>query len=350
MTSFYSDLEERAFWKTGVADKSALALADLYRKKWDIQPDWKIGTAGSCFAQHIARHMRQNGYSVLDVEPAPMGLAPELHQSFGFGMYSGRYGNLYTTRQFRQLIASAFDKDPEPYLIWEKGGRFFDVMRPNIEPAGFESREEAVLARDYHLERLRELFLTADVFVFTMGLTEAWVHRESGRVVPLAPGVVAGEDVADEYVFENFSLEDVVSEFRAAMDLLRSVRRGQDMRFLLTVSPVPLTATATGQHVLAASTYSKAVLRTAAGQLCESHDTVDYFPSFEIITNPAARGTFFAPNLRSVLKEGVDVVMKTFFAAHPPQITELGTEAEPAPARNVDDVQCDEQMLEAFGR
>lgn len=345
--NFYTDLDQRAFWRSGVADSETLAPLDIYRKKWPIGKNWKIGTAGSCFAQHIARYLKQNGYQVLDIEPAPKALPPEKRQAYGYELYSGRYGNIYTTRQFRQLVEEVFGEvKPEP-LIWEEGGRFFDAIRPNIEPAGFATRNELIAARRYHLERLRLLFESVDLFVFTMGLTEAWMDRESGRIVPIAPGVIAGSDSIKDYDFVNFTYDEVVADFRKAMRMLNENRKKR-MRFILTVSPVPLTATATSNHVLAATTYSKSVLRAAAGFLSDSHANIDYFPSFEIVTNPAARGTFFAGNLRSVRSEGVATVMTSFFSEHPPhkrtgkQFSNHVTSAE--------DLQCEEALLEAFGK
>ena len=97
-------------------------------------------------------------------------------------------------------------------------------------------------------------------------------------------------------------------------------------------------------------------MRAAAGELSDNNSIIDYFPSYEIITNPAARDTFFAPNLRSVLNEGVEVVMKSFFKEHPPKETQEPTElsVEEVPSeqdvRSKEDVQCDEQLLEAFGQ
>lgn len=349
MTNFYSNLGKIAFWKSGLADVSPLNVPDIYKKKWEIGKSWKIGTAGSCFAQHIARHLTANGYNVLDTEPAPHGLDVRHHHSYGYSLYSGRYGNIYTTRQFRQLIDEVFSDAPQDLLIWEKGGRFFDALRPNIEHNGFSSRAEVIDARAYHMECLRKLFLEVDMFIFTLGLTEAWIHTASGRVVPLAPGVVAGGEDADNYSFINLSYADVVSDFRSAMQTLKE-NRTKPIRYLLTVSPVPLTATASGNHILTASNYSKSVLRAAAGFLYEYHGSIDYFPSYEIITNPVARGTFFASNLRSVMNEGVEVVMKTFFAAHPPRVTAVKAKLVAKGVHSDKDVQCDEQMLEAFGQ
>ena len=76
---------------------------------------------------------------------------------------------------------------------------------------------------------------------------------------------------------------------------------------------LPLTATADKAHVLLATTYSKSTLRAVAGDLAASSDDIDYFPSYEIISQPPTRGIFFEPNMRSVSQRGVDLVMGHFF-------------------------------------
>src|SRR5687767_3725145 len=95
----------RSFWRSGVAEADPLASKDLYRKKFEIRPNDRIATAGSCFAQHIARNLRTQGFSVIDAEPPPPNMSPETAQSFGYGLYSARYGNIYTARQLAQLAA-----------------------------------------------------------------------------------------------------------------------------------------------------------------------------------------------------------------------------------------------------
>ena len=85
---------------------------------------------------------------------------------------------------------------------------------------------------------------------------------------------------------------------------------------LLTVSPVPLTATASDKHVLTATTYSKSVLRAVAGELYDRYADIDYFPSYEIVASPWSRGFFYESNMRSVNAGGVSVVMQTFLGEH----------------------------------
>lgn len=350
----YEGLPGYRFWRSGVAEASPLNMDGIYQRKWWIGNSDQIATAGSCFAQHIARFMRANAFNVLDCEPAPEGLPAAMHNSYGFGMYSARYGNLYTVRQLLQLADEAIGGTARTDIVWEKDGRFYDALRPAVEPRGHATPEAVIEHRQYHIEQVARMLRDMDVFVFTMGLTEAWEHRETGLVYPTAPGTIAGQFDPETYAFRNFQLYDIRRDFG---DFIKQVTqyRGRSFRTILTVSPVPLTATGVDRHILQSSTYSKAVLRAAAGQLSDAQDRIDYFPSYEIVTNPAARGIFFASNLRSVTPEGVEVVMRVFFGQHRPGQT-MALPDQPravAPVRGApapaEDVQCEEAMLEAFG-
>ena len=57
---------------------------------------------------------------------------------------------------------------------------------------------------------------------------------------------------ADRHHFHNSSHEEIVTELQQAFAAIRAVN--PRMKFLLTVSPVPLTATATPDHVLTVQT------------------------------------------------------------------------------------------------
>ena len=154
----YSDLPKSAFWTTGVARENPYLTKDIYKKKFDIPSNTKIATAGSCFAQHISRHLKKNGYNILDVEPPPPGLLDNLHQKFGFSMYSARYGNIYTVRQLLQLAQEVAGEWTPKNYIWEKDGKYYDALRPAVEPEGLDSPEEVAEHRQYHVSKVKELF------------------------------------------------------------------------------------------------------------------------------------------------------------------------------------------------
>ena len=132
---------------------------------------------------------------------------------------------------------------------------------------------------------------------------------------------------------------------------MKGLRDGRPFKILLTVSPVPLTATASGRHVLASTVYSKSILRSVAGQLSLSQKNIDYFPSYEIVTNPRMHSTAFADNLRSVRGEAVEAVMKHFFVEHP--VLDVQTDQSKSRRRmqkssSLEQAQCEEALLEAF--
>ena len=187
----------------------------------------------------------------------------------------------------------------------------FRPIPPRIQPKGFVSRTEARLDREQHLAAVRRAFEEMDVFVFTLGLTEAWEDVRDGAVFPLAPGVAAGRYDPGIHRFRNFGAPEVIEDLNRSIEAIRA--RNPRVRILLTVSPVPLNATALERHVLVSTTYSKAVLRVAAEEVCAAWPEVDYFPSYEIITAPQVRGRYYAADARTVLEEGVRHVMGVFF-------------------------------------
>ena len=350
MSHPYTDLPDRAFWKSAVAEADRSRFPGLVRPRFGIDRATRVATAGSCFAQHIGRYLRLAGCRVLDAEPSPRGMGPQIAKRFGYGLFSARYGNIYTARQLRQLLEDAASGHVDRHNVWLLGeDRFVDAFRPTVEPEGLHSEAEVLAHREDHLLRLAGLLGRTDVFIFTLGLTEAWEDQETGRVYPVCPGVAGGRFDRARFRFRNFSHSDVLADLEDIQRLLRSFQTG--MELLLTVSPVPMTATASDDHVLTATTYSKAVLRAAAGEFVATADDVDYFPSYEIVTAPASGGPFFEPNMRSVSIEGIEKVMGLFLDAH----GLLDAPATPAPAPETyddseDEVSCDEVLLEAFSR
>jgi hypothetical protein len=349
----YASLDPRAYWRSGVADRAALDPGDLYQPRFPIDRQMNIVTAGSCFAQHVGRALRASGFRVVDTELPPDLLSVADAAAHGFGLFSARYGNIYTTRQLNQLLAEAYGEFAPADAIWEKDGRFYDALRPGIEPEGLRGAEDVAADRALHLARVREAFEAADLFVFTLGLTETWMHRDSGTVYPTAPGTIAGSYDPAVHAFCNFDPQQVFDDFDAVRTRLKRLK--PSMRFLVTVSPVPLTATASGLHVEVATAYSKAVLRAVCGMLPARHEDVDYFPSYEVITSQNARGVYYGPNRREVTAEGVAAAMRLFLTAHGIAEAAAGGGGEGRRRRRAvretdNEAVCEEVLLEAFAR
>lgn len=348
MSHPYRSQPPRAFWKKTVPGRHPLDVPGWYTPRFGFDGQ-AIATAGSCFAQHIGRALRMAGFDYIDAEPAPQGLPPQDWQEFGYGMYSARYGNVYTARQLLQLLRRAQGRFTPRETAWDHRGGVVDPLRPTLEPDPFGSVAELEMLRRDHLGRVLDMFERADVFVFTLGLTEAWLSADDGTAFPLCPGTAGGRFDPARHVFRNLTCAEVRADMEAFVSELRALNPG--VRIFLTVSPVPLMATATQAQVAVASSYSKAVLRAVAGELCDVHDFIDYFPSYEIITQPFMQGYFFEADKREVSPHGVAHVMKTFFDAQggAPSAPAPDPAPEPAEAERAERVKCDEELLAAFG-
>jgi len=349
-SSPYEGLPSEAFWRSGVAGQAPDAIPAIYRNKFAIGKTTAIATAGSCFSQHLSRLLRARGFSIVDTEPAPEGMDPETARQHQYGLFSARYGNIYTARQLRQVAYEAFGRFEPADAIWEKDGRYYDAMRPAVEPGGFATADDVRAARKEHLRAVRRVIETADIFTFTLGMTEAWIHRQTDTAYPTAPGTIAGRYDPAIHAFRNLTFMDVVRDLTQFFALAK--RFNPKIKFLLTVSPVPFTATASGEHVLTASVYSKSVLRAVAGHLASERDDVDYYPSYEIVTSALSKGAYYDENLRTISPEGVAAATAAFLSAYADDASEpaAGLERSQDLLEDADDDEavCEDVLLEAF--
>lgn len=213
-----------------------------------------------------------------------------------YGVFSCRFGNIYTVRQLLQLFDRAYGKFIPNVRVWRRAdGRFLDPFRPQIEPDGLDSEASVIDSQERHLEFARQMFERLDIMVFTLGLTEGWQARSDGAVYPMCPAVVDVPYDSAKCEFVNFNIHETECDLRRFIERLRSVN--PKFRVLLTVSPVPLIATYEPRHVLVSTTYSKSVLRVAAQTVCDSILGVDYFPSYEIIAGNFTMGRYATTRL-----------------------------------------------------
>jgi len=137
-----------------------------------ILPGHRIASAGSCFAQRIAEALQAAGYNYLVEEKGSPFQSPEERTQQGFGLYSARYGNVYTALQLLQLLRRAFGQFEPDEPLWQlASGSYVDPFRPAVQPGGFDDADACLWDRQSHLAAVRRVFESADVFVFTRGLT-----------------------------------------------------------------------------------------------------------------------------------------------------------------------------------
>lgn len=344
-TNPYRHLPDHQFWRRAVAGVERFRFDPVVSTRFTIAPTERVATAGSCFAQHISNRLERIGFNYFVPEDGA-DLPPAERSALNYGVFSCRYGNIYTTRQLLQLFEACFaGRQVAEYAWLRDDGRYVDALRPQVHPAGFTSVEDVRADREAHLQCVQRMFRECDVFVFTLGLTECWRSRADGTVYPLAPGVAGGAYDPARHEFLNLDIHDVLADMDRFLAALFEVNPG--VKVVLTVSPVPLIATYEPRNVQVATTYSKSVLRVAAEAMYRRHDQVDYFPSYEIITGNYTDSVYYDSDYRGVNALGVNHAMACFLrhfagegrAASAPFIAAMDPSGD-------GDLVCDEEAID----
>ena len=344
----YRGLPPYNFWRRAVSTIHKHEFDPVVDVRFTISKEDKVGTAGSCFAQHLARALKEAGFNYLVTERGE-DLTEEERKRHQYGVFSARYGNIYTVRQLLDLIGEAFDGRVPAERVWQRDdNKLVDPYRPRINPDGFESTEELLQSREVMLQAFRDMVVQSDVFVFTLGLTEGWRSREDGSMFPLAPGVAGGQYDPARHAFVNFSVNEVISDLDEALQRLKGINHR--LRVLLTVSPVALIATHERRHVAVATTYSKSVLRVAAEEMFRKYHWVDYFPSYEIITGNIVQGSYYSEDLRDVDPVGVAHVMRVFLKHYTTHAAASSNSGHWTGTPTEMEVVCDENAIDAAAK
>jgi hypothetical protein len=341
----YKAVPPNALWRESIGQVHPAAVDPTLPSSLQIDKRMLLGSAGSCFAQHVRNHLVRRGYNYLIAEPGPGDLSEAERVDRSYGVFPARFGNVYTTVQLNQLFERAYGRFQPVEEHWVDRDAVYDPFRPNIEPGGFASIGALRADRALHLAAVREMFETVGVFVFTLGLTEAWRSRIDGAVFPVCPGCPLGTFQAARHEFVNFGGAETTAALFAFIDAFQTVNPAA--KLVLTVSPVPLAATMSGQHVLQATTYSKSVLRVAAEEARLRFAHVSYFPAYEIITGTGRTHEFFAGDRRNITPAGVNRVMDLFFKCYAGEAALSAQTEEVLTARpaEIDEIICDEESV-----
>jgi len=240
----------------------------------------RIFAMGSCFVRVIEKRLIDAGFSVPDPGTALAARWKHRHGIEPFGpwdaaAYLNKYNSCAMLYEARRACLGP-DHVPEFVIPLDKD-HWIDIGAANVLA---DETEAAVRARREIVDRHSAHMCDCDIFILTLGLTEGWYHPERGVHI---------NDAANVLGFRNRSaFEFVVFDFNdhmAALEELHTVvkQRNPKCRFIVTVSPVPLQATFTGQDVVVANMFSKSTLRAVAGAFCAAHPDADYFPSYEMV-------------------------------------------------------------------
>ena len=299
----YENLKPDKFWK-----KFSKEIVQIYEKEWkfDIDPSSKLANFGSCFALNLEKKLTD--INIINTEEYPTNW-PEIYSQFNYANYSARYGNIYNPRQFRQLFERAFNLKAPIEMVWSDSGKYIDPFRPGL---GWRvlNMQEFNLLHSNHMRAIRDIPKSADVVIFTLGLNETWQDVRDGFCYPSCPGTIAGTFETYKHELKTLSIKDLIEDLNYAIDLLSNLN--DKLKFVLTLSPVPMVATASSLNVAEANVNSKASLKLAIQDIVNNNKNVDYFPSYDLLQLIGSTQNIFDTNFRSIKESAVDLIMDIF--------------------------------------
>lgn len=281
----------------------------------------KFFTIGSCFAEEIRKALVGHRisclpqYSRIKVDPDRQRIDT---------LPRREHMNYYNTFSIRQEFERALGIwKQEPDDIWRLPNREIrNAMVVNGSGDVFQDPYRRLVfgrTQDDLWEALRQIdavfaegIRSADVFVITLGMTEVFRKRNNGMIANQIP-VYAGGGGLKETEFHASGYQENLDNMESVISLIREVN--SDAQVVISVSPVPLERTFTGQDVFVANMQSKSILRAVAGAISARHDFVHYFPGYEIVTGIGA-GAYDPADLVHVRPEIVETIINAFVSSH----------------------------------
>lgn len=220
--------------------------------------------------------------------------------------------NKYNPHSMRTEVLRSLgelDELPDEGFIQVGDEKWIDPQASSIAP---NSLGEIRYVRSL-LNEVNGRVRNASVVFITLGLTETWYDRQTGLSLNQAPNMQIVRRMPDRFYFKNSDWPETVSNIE---DIIAAIGRANpETKIILTVSPVPLGTTFTGEDVITANAYSKSTLLSAARTVANRYGHVDYFPSYEIATN-TSRALAFQEDGIHVVNDMVAYIMETFTEAY----------------------------------
>ena len=181
-----------------------------------------------------------------------------------FGLWTDRAASFYEVRNCTAnnvLQSDVVYQDPTRRLVYGKTLPLLEALSVNIG------------------KTMREGLEQADIVVLTLGLTEVWRHKKTGKHFCLPPdtGLGGGHGMAE---FRPTTFMENYDNMRAIVDMITT--HYPQKHIVISVSPVHLERTFTNADVATASIESKSILRAVAGQITREYKNTTYFPSYEM--------------------------------------------------------------------
>ena len=291
----YNLYADQVYPKGTNLQKHFLMTVQKQFKDLNFTKSTKVSSLGTCFAEEFSKFLVNYGGSYIYKEK----------NTFSS---SANWGRVFTISHLAQTIQySLGDKIP---LIVEKCNKgFFDPTR-ETECGFFNSSNEAKEKILEHRNISKEIFKKSEIIVITLGQNENWIDRKKNIVWGNMPPTDIYNDNKERFFVENTTIEKNIKSLGESLELIK--KNNSNVKFILTVSPVPAFATFTGSNVINKSFLNKCIIRYSLNEVLERSKELEvyYYPSFEmcLCDNPKS----YQFDNRHIKKEVVNNIFNIF--------------------------------------
>lgn len=228
----------------------------------------KILMLGSCFTDSIGERLEHGGFDVVRNPGGPL---------FNPASIAGAITHADTAYTARDLV-----EHEGIYHCLDFASRFSG-----------KDAEEVLDRVNAVRETIADRLACADLAIITFGTTRIYKYgcKIAGNCHRL-PAATFSES--------NLAIDEITGIWSQLADRLPK-------RVIFTVSPIRYTA-----YGLDANFLSKATLRLAVEQLCNSREGIEYFPSFEILNDDLRDYRFYASDMKHPSDTAVNYIMEKF--------------------------------------
>ena len=267
-----------------------------------IAPEAQIFTLGSCFAREVDAVLIDAGFHVTS-------RSASLSQEMKRRTSDVTIFNKYTIHSILNEVRWALDP-AQPYpgqdaLVQTGEDKWVDLQLSGSISEG--TLAEMLAFRQTYIDSIRNL-ATADVVILTLGLVESWYDTRANLHLNQTPSPSICKKWPGRFEMRVLDYAEILDALEAFRGLIQQHGK-PNVRFLVTVSPIPLRNTFRDMDVLVANAYSKAVQRAAVEVFASRHADVDYFPSFEFVTLGDPNLTWVSNDYRHIYQYVIDRVM-----------------------------------------
>jgi hypothetical protein len=188
-----------------------------------IDKTTRFFTMGSCFAANLSLALKNNGF-----HSTHLGLEEEANTTFANVALINAIQNSKSNLEFN------------------------DVMK-------------GIIPTDFNLEAVLAEIKSADVFIFTLGVATAFFHKQTGETLMSSQIRKNWRALEIDYEYKMSTVEENVNNLIKVIEFIRNIN--SNIKIFISVSPVPIMASFSGNSAVQTDCISKSIMRITANEI-----------------------------------------------------------------------------------